>query len=98
MSFRATTWAIEVCEQNKVHLTGPEAATLYGLAWCHNHMTGQCNPGPETLAKRCKLGISTVRKALASLCRKLGIDRVSWGRSWAYRLPIPDHIRPAPAD
>lgn len=83
MSFRAQQWAY-----NLRGLTGPEKAVLNCLAWHHNGKTGLCCPGPALIAEETGFGLSTVKKALASLIAKGLIARLVRGRGGAYGLAI----------
>jgi len=91
MSFRATEWAYSVRE-----LSGPEKAVLLCLAWHHNAKTGECFPGTSLIAEETCLGLSTVKKALASLIAKGLIERMErkGSRSAAWILAIVEPERP----
>lgn len=89
MSFRATRWAYSLRG-----LSGPEKAVLVCLGWHHNGKTGLCCPSVPLMAEETGLGVSTVKKAVASLIAKGLIERMPWRGGTAYMLAI---VEPAEA-
>lgn len=69
MSFQAMTWATAQklpCNQKMV---------LLMLANRTNHDTGRCDPSHKTLAEDCGMGLTTVKRAIASL-EEAGLIRI----------------------
>jgi hypothetical protein len=89
MSVRAEKWAIGLRG-----LTGPEKAVLVCLAFHHNGPTGLCCPGVQLIADEMCLGLSTVKKALASLTAKGLIARMAHGKVPAWALAIVEPEKP----
>ena len=82
MSFRALIWAVDQ------DIDPLEKIVLVTLADHHNGKDGMCFPGLPMLVERTRLGLSTVKKKLASLIAQGLISRYEWGRRSAYLLAI----------
>ena len=65
-------------------LSGPEKAVLCCLAWHLNSQTGLCCPSARLIADETCLGLSTVKRAIASLIAKGFFERRPRGRRAIY--------------
>lgn len=62
MSFEAMTWAVKQSTES----TSQKLVLLMLANYCNGH-TGQCNPSHRLLAQECSMGISTLKRCIASL-------------------------------